>query len=176
MRCAVCHRKIDSVIPMFLFHSDEDNRDKYACETCEDQFFMAQATRDSEAINYLRVYIDEMPDGETKSKLTKKLKEVISGQPTSEYEKGRLPVMFSNVGGKIKGLAQVITWIGIVASVIGGIVLMSKVSFIVGLLTAVVGSLFSWIGSLALYGFGQLVENSDQCVYYLTSIDRKKQA
>ena len=85
-------------------------------------------------------------------------------------------IMFSNVGGKIKGLAQVITWIGIVASVIGGIVLMSNVGFITGLLTAVVGSLFSWIGSLALYGFGQLVENSDQCVYYLTSIDHKKQA
>ena len=53
---------------------------------------------------------------------------------------------------------------------------MSNVGFITGLLTAVVGSLFSWIGSLALYGFGQLVENSDQCVYYLTSIDHKKQA
>lgn len=162
MRCAVCHRKIDFEPHMFLFHSDENNRDEYTCETCKEQFFKAQAMRDPEAINYLRVYIDEMPDGETKSKLARKLE--------------GLPVMFSNVGGKIKGLAQVITWIGIVASVIGGIVLMSKVSFIVGLLTAVVGALFSWIGSLALYGFGQLVENSDQCVYYLTSIDRKKQA
>lgn len=82
--------------------------------------------------------------------------------------------MFSNVGEKIKGLARVITWIGILASVIGGIVLIGGGKFIVGLLTAAVGVLFSWLGSLGLYAFGQLVENSDQCVYCLTSIDRKK--
>lgn len=69
--------------------------------------------------------------------------------------------MFTNIGGKIKIVAQVITWIGIVCSVISGVVLVINAGFIPGLLTAVFGSLFSWLGALAMYGFGELVENSD---------------
>ena len=84
--------------------------------------------------------------------------------------------MFNNIGGKIKVLAKVICWIGIIFSVISGIVIMtggrnthltvngsyfSASSALIGILTIVVGCLVAWIGSFFAYGFGQLIENSD---------------
>lgn len=69
--------------------------------------------------------------------------------------------MFDNIGGKIKGAASFISVSGIIASIIAGVDLVSKETVIVGLIIIIVGSLFSWVGSFLLYGFGQLVENSD---------------
>ncbi len=70
--------------------------------------------------------------------------------------------MFSNVGGKIKILAKITAWIGIVICVIYGFVMLVSVEdmALVGLLIMTVGSLLSWISALVLYGFGELVENS----------------
>ena len=69
--------------------------------------------------------------------------------------------MFNNIGGKIKGYAEFTTWIGIVISVVVGAIILFTSSLVVGLVIALVGSLISWISSIFLYGFGQLVENSD---------------
>ena len=73
--------------------------------------------------------------------------------------------MFENVGGKIKTLAKVTTWIGIIASIIVGFGVMftqkSGGGFLMGLLIMAVGSFASWLASLSSYAFGQLVENSD---------------
>lgn len=71
--------------------------------------------------------------------------------------------MFKDIGGKIKTLATVVYWIGTVLSVMYGYVLMMEISFWPGLLTIVLGALGTRIGSFVLYGFGQLVENSDAC-------------
>lgn len=73
--------------------------------------------------------------------------------------------MFSNIGGKIKKLAMVITVAGIVLSVIAGIVQMSLSRggggiFFSGILTMIMGSLAAWVSSFILYGFGQLVEDT----------------
>ena len=75
---------------------------------------------------------------------------------------------FEHIGGKIKILAKVICWIGIISSVIGGAVMMlnglafeNSEEVWGGILVIVVGVLVSWIGSFRLYGFGQLVENTD---------------
>ena len=73
--------------------------------------------------------------------------------------------MFSNIGGKIKKLAKVICWIGIAFSLIGGIASISQTtdqSVLIGIITIVVGSLVSWISSFFTYGFGQLIENTDE--------------
>ena len=77
--------------------------------------------------------------------------------------------MFSNIGGKIKALAVVICVLGIIASVIGGIYLISlhEELIVSGVLTIVIGSLVSWLSVLCLYGFGELVENS-QLTYETT--------
>lgn len=75
--------------------------------------------------------------------------------------------MFDNVGGKIKGVATVITWIGIIVSAIFAITLM-KTSEALGILVLVLGCLGSWLSSVFMYGFGQLIENSDILVELLS--------
>ena len=69
--------------------------------------------------------------------------------------------MFDNIGGKIKTLAQVFCWIGIVSSALSGLVIMFDDDFLLGILIAAIGALLSWISSFTLYGFGQLIENSE---------------
>lgn len=76
--------------------------------------------------------------------------------------------MFNNIGRKIKTLAKVICWIGIIISVVAGVVMVvgstssydSTVGIVGGILTAVLGSLFSWLGSFMMVGFGELVEKT----------------
>lgn len=83
--------------------------------------------------------------------------------------------MFSNIGRKIKALAKVVCWIGIIGSIIGGI------SFFVaageaysdggtyvaaGFVVIIVGALLSWLGSFFTYGFGELIDR-------VQSIDEK---
>ena len=65
--------------------------------------------------------------------------------------------MFDNIGSKIKILAQVICWVGIIITVIIGVFLMLE-GF--GILLIIIGPLFSWIGSFCLYGFGELIEKT----------------
>ena len=68
--------------------------------------------------------------------------------------------MFNNIGSKLKGLAHFLCWGGIVFSVIFGFASIENG----GLILLVFGSLFSWIGSWAVYGLGQAVENTDKLV------------
>ena len=70
--------------------------------------------------------------------------------------------MFDRIGSKIKGLASVITWLGIIASCAFGFVLMSNGDEMIFLSIAVmaVGSFVSWISSFLLYGFGELIEKA----------------
>ena len=78
--------------------------------------------------------------------------------------------MFDNIGGKIKTLAVVICVIGMISSVIGGIVLWTQNSryaptILPGIIVIVAGCLGSWVGSFFTYGFGELIENTDRIVY-----------
>lgn len=70
--------------------------------------------------------------------------------------------MFDNVGSKIKALASFFCWGGIIASIIGGIILIGLDEDLIfaGIAVIVIGSLLSWISSFVLYGFGELVVNS----------------
>ncbi len=70
--------------------------------------------------------------------------------------------MYSNIGGKIKVLAKVIACIGVVICIIYGFVMLVSMEgmALIGFLIMTVGSLLSWLSSLVLYGFGELVENS----------------
>ena len=84
--------------------------------------------------------------------------------------------MFNNIGSKIKTLAKILCWIGIIFSVISGIAIMaagnstitingsyaSVSPALTGILVIVFGCLVSWISSFFAYGFGQLIENSDE--------------
>ena len=58
------------------------------------------------------------------------------------------------------------TWVGIIAFVIMGFVLMATDDDLVltGFIVAILGALSSWVSSFVLYGFGQLIENTDKLV------------
>lgn len=75
--------------------------------------------------------------------------------------------MFDNVGQKIKGLAMVVTWGGVIISVVAGFV----VQFPIGLLTITpIGCLGAWVTGLLLYGFGHLIVNSNESIELLRSM------
>ena len=76
--------------------------------------------------------------------------------------------MFDNIGGKIKTFAETVAYIGFFAFIIIGLIIMilgiANETFslvIVGILVALIGFLYCWVSVFLLYGFGQLVENSD---------------
>lgn len=72
--------------------------------------------------------------------------------------------MFDNIGSKVKTLAKVLCWIGIIASIIGGLIILGTsrgvaAGVISGLAVIILGSILSWAGSFVLYAFGDAVEN-----------------
>lgn len=94
--------------------------------------------------------------------------------------------MFKNIGGKIRVWAMFMCWVGIIVSVLVGgsficygigldpdraIFMGDKTSGILtGVLILLAGSLASWIGSFVLYGFGQLVEKTEENNQYLCAL------
>ena len=83
--------------------------------------------------------------------------------------------MFRNIGRKIQITAKVFCWIGIVCSVVGGIFLIATGimdlrfgamygirAILMGVGTALLGSLLSWVSSFMMIGFGVLVERCEE--------------
>lgn len=70
---------------------------------------------------------------------------------------------YENIGDKIKGLAHLIFVVEAIAAVITGIALIfsDEDMILYGLLVIVIGPIMAWVSSWLLYGFGQLIENSD---------------
>lgn len=71
--------------------------------------------------------------------------------------------MFNNIGVKIKNLAYGFFVLGIVGSVCGAVVLFcnGRDMVIAGIAVLVGGVILSLLWSFCLYGFGQLIENTD---------------
>ena len=77
----------------------------------------------------------------------------------------------NNIGGKIKCLAALFFWLGIGVSIIIGFAMLIAGcvdgvlgTAIIGLVLMIFGSLAAWINCWLLYGYGQLIENSDRIV------------
>ena len=70
---------------------------------------------------------------------------------------------YDNIGGKIKGWAKWMFAIEAIAAVIIGFVLVAQDEdmILIGLLVVVFGLIVAWVSSWLLYGYGQLIENSD---------------
>lgn len=78
--------------------------------------------------------------------------------------------MFDNIGKKIKSLAKVLCWIGIIAYVIIAIILFilseevfwrePELCITLGFIFLIVGPLMSWINSFFMYGFGELIDKT----------------
>lgn len=78
--------------------------------------------------------------------------------------------MFENIGGKIKTLAKVLCWVGIIVSIILAIIMFISAGDAsyseeglyrgLGFGFLLVAPLLSWISSFLLYGFGELIETN----------------
>ena len=70
---------------------------------------------------------------------------------------------YDNIGGKIKGLAKATFIVETVVAVIAAISLMADDDELIGsgFLLLIFGPIVAWVSSWLLYGFGQLIENSD---------------
>lgn len=83
--------------------------------------------------------------------------------------------MFGNIKGKIALFAILLFIAGLIASLlVGGMILFAgdnAATIITGLLVLLLGSLASWGVSLLVYGFGQIVENSNQTVRKLQGLE-----
>ena len=90
--------------------------------------------------------------------------------------------MYNNIGGKIKFLAKVIAWIGIIASIITGIIWIiigianassgGGISMLIGIGIMIGGFLWSWISSWGLYGYGELIEKTAETAENTAEIAR----
>ena len=75
---------------------------------------------------------------------------------------------FHNIGGKIKGLAKfnfafaaIVQLIGSVCLIVLGIIAQSWGMILLGVVCLILDPIIAWISSWLLYGFGQLIENTD---------------
>ena len=70
---------------------------------------------------------------------------------------------YENIGNKIKSLARTLFIIEAIAEIITGFALMIADEDLIfyGFLIIVIGPIVAWVSSWLLYGFGQLIENSD---------------
>ena len=72
--------------------------------------------------------------------------------------------MFKNIGGSLKALAKIVFWVGLIASIICGICAWSDWwlfdGFLNFLVFGIAPAVFFYVTSMLIYGFGELVENS----------------
>lgn len=86
--------------------------------------------------------------------------------------------MFGNIGGKIKTTAKILCILGIIISLVNGILIISRSTsynstVVLGLVSIIVGSLLSWISSFFLYGWGELIEKTGENNEALTRIEQE---
>lgn len=66
--------------------------------------------------------------------------------------------MFDKIGEKLKAVATVVCFIGIIGFIALGCILISQEQAVIGVVIMVLGSVLSWVASLGMYGFGELIE------------------
>lgn len=81
--------------------------------------------------------------------------------------------MFKNVGNKIQSFAKFVFIFGTIVAAIAAIVFilaaigagepaLTTIYIIYGLMVLILGPIISWINALFIYGFGQLIVNTDK--------------
>ena len=72
--------------------------------------------------------------------------------------------MFENVGSKVKALAVIVFFLGIIGSIICAIIIWAsriEGAFLRGLLTLALGCFGSWLGTVVTYAIGQAAESAE---------------
>lgn len=73
--------------------------------------------------------------------------------------------MYKNIGSKVMTLAKILCWIGILASVIIGLIMIfgtGRSGILPGILTLVFGSFFSWLASWVTYAIGKSADYAER--------------
>lgn len=81
-------------------------------------------------------------------------------QKRNEEKEKQESGMFANIGEKIKSVTVFFCVVGIIVSVLLGVILMMGGAVLPGLLTAVLGAIGSYLGSMVMYGLGELITES----------------
>ena len=89
--------------------------------------------------------------------------------------------MFTNVGRKIKGLAKFVCYVGIVLSVASGAMMIYASTQMYygegmlagGIATIIVGPILAWLSSLTLYGYGHLIDRTQNIDTRLERIEKR---
>ena len=78
--------------------------------------------------------------------------------------------MFKNIGKKIKGLAALVCWMGIISSAItaAGVWAAGYIGY--AILILIIGALASWISSFYAYALGEITDNTSKQVELLTKL------
>ena len=92
--------------------------------------------------------------------------------------------MFNDCGEKIKNVAKILCWVGVIANVIWAIVMFVKAGdswrleglFIgLGFVFLIVGPIISVIEGMLIYGFGELIDSNIDIKRRMSFIDVKKE-
>jgi len=80
--------------------------------------------------------------------------------------------MFENVGEKLRVIAMIFFALGVLGSIVCGIMFLCNDDYIVAVLVAILGSTSVYLTSLYIYAFGELVDNSDITIRNLNQIKK----
>ncbi len=86
--------------------------------------------------------------------------------------------LYEDIGGKIKGLARWMFYLGAAVSALTGLNAIARgddsgdsLTMLFGLVIIAGGVFLSWVGSWLLYGFGELIDNSASIKRIATRIE-----
>ena len=89
-------------------------------------------------------------------------------------------MLFDNAGGKIKTLAKIFFYVGIVVSVVLWIIILFEAASVgdiplvfLSVLVLILGFLMSWISNILIYGFGCLIESNEGILENLNNEQEK---
>ena len=80
--------------------------------------------------------------------------------------------MFNNIGGKIKSIAKICCILGMLIYVAMGVFIAVFSNVMYGVFVAVGGCLVAWLGTVAIYGFGELIETTMDNNHQLRKIEK----
>ena len=78
----------------------------------------------------------------------------------------------NNVGGKLKGVSVIVIVLGVIVSVIYGIMIIGD-SLFTGIAVIAAGILGTLIFGFALYGLGQIVDNTDEIAEHYRRVNEE---
>ena len=88
--------------------------------------------------------------------------------------------MYEDISGKIKGLAKFIGWTLLICGVIAFIYFITDTKFGYAITSndglawaALISGICGYVGSWALYGFGELIEHAEAIRQHLSNIEAK---